>query len=69
MLDMHQIWGAHQPGGVMCRRRTTVANYPANGKPNPGLVGTASNRDGIGAFVTVTAGADKLSAMLRSGRN
>jgi len=31
------------------------------------LVGTKSNRDGIGAVVRVTAGDDKQSKMLRSG--
>src|SRR5207248_8731448 len=31
------------------------------------LVGTKSNRDGIGAVITVTSGADKQTKMLRSG--
>jgi len=31
------------------------------------LVGTKSNRDGIGAVVRVTSGSDKQSKMLRSG--
>jgi len=31
------------------------------------LIGTKSNRDGIGAVVTITAGGDTQSQMLRSG--
>ena len=44
-------------------RSEGVANYSLRVK----LVGTKSNRDGIGAVVRVTAGADKQWQMMRSG--
>jgi enediyne biosynthesis protein E4 len=53
-------------------RSSLLLNVPANDAASLQslrikLVGTKSNRDGIGAVVTLTAGSDTQSAMLRSG--
>src|SRR5437764_3877939 len=50
-------------GPALLFRNDGAANHSLRVK----LVGTKSNRDGIGAVVTVTRGADKQSQMLRSG--
>jgi hypothetical protein len=50
-------------GSAALFRNTSATNHSLRVK----LIGTKSNRDGIGAVVRVTAGSDAQAAMLRSG--
>jgi hypothetical protein len=54
-------------GPVYLFRNETQANGAANRSLRLKLVGTKSNRDGIGAIVRLSSGADTQTQMLRSG--